>query len=221
VFPFVCTCQSQILHWRTPGLLDEPVQQHHPTQLIDIKQNTCCPVLSEIGANLMDSIFQRTADRHPNRPAELDRLNVITDEPTILPRGEAQKPFPHRFPSCFGPIEDRGNAFDRSFGHRPPVYHRRYTKAAAKAYTPLRLTAFPSPTPPARACLSGPSPGRAARHHRRGRARPQARYPSSYLAGCDKRSPERTTAPETIETTAPRSRPAGHQVQVDCSYQTE
>src|SRR2546426_3677070 len=56
---------------------------------IDVEQNAGNPVAREIGADLVDPLAQRPADWHSDRPAEFNRLDVLSDSLPIIGIGSA------------------------------------------------------------------------------------------------------------------------------------
>ena len=86
LFLLVAARQTQILGGSPLGLLDKSVQQHHPSHLVDVEQNPRDPILCEVSSDFVNSIFQMPARRHPERPALLNRHNVMSDAFSILRR---------------------------------------------------------------------------------------------------------------------------------------
>jgi hypothetical protein len=76
---FVSPRQSQVRVGRLLRLLYEAVQQDHSVLAIDIEQNAGNAIVREIRADLVDSLTQRPANWHSDRPAEFDRLDVLSN----------------------------------------------------------------------------------------------------------------------------------------------
>jgi len=65
-------------------LLDESVEQHHPSFSINVEQYARDPIVRQIYPDLEDAVAQRAANRHSNRPAKFNRLDVFSDSLPIL-----------------------------------------------------------------------------------------------------------------------------------------
>ena len=91
-------------------LLDEPVQQNHSALAVDIKQNPSDPISAQVRTDFVEAIPKRAADRHPDRPAEFDRLNVDANLLAVFDRFQFPQPLPNRFPTRRGAKEDRRDA---------------------------------------------------------------------------------------------------------------
>lgn len=74
------------------GLLDEPVQHDHPPVSIDIEQDSDGTIAGKARADFVKPVAHRPARRHANRPAELDRLQVLADASPVL-RIHCPQPF--------------------------------------------------------------------------------------------------------------------------------
>jgi hypothetical protein len=81
---FVPFRQFQIFVRSLLGFLDESMQQNHSASLIDIEKHARDSVLSQSRAHFIHAVTQRLANRHPDGPAELDRLDVLADPLPIL-----------------------------------------------------------------------------------------------------------------------------------------
>jgi hypothetical protein len=70
------------------------VQQDHLAGQ-DAEDHSRNAAAGKIAAYFPKTPLERAAVRHPDRPAELDLLDVVADGSAILSR-EFQQPFPHR-----------------------------------------------------------------------------------------------------------------------------
>src|SRR5881394_3032013 len=104
----VASCQLQVLSRCLLSFFDEPVEQDHPSLLVDIEEHTCDSVLNQAGPHFINPATQRPATRHSNRPAKLHGLDILPDALPILCRKLLQ-PFPHRLSARLCAIEDRWN----------------------------------------------------------------------------------------------------------------
>lgn len=89
--------QGKVCVGRLPRLLYEAVQQDHSVPAIDIEQNASNAIAREICANLVDSLTHRPANRHTDRPAEFNRLDIFSDSLPIVSIGKRLEPVPNRF----------------------------------------------------------------------------------------------------------------------------
>jgi hypothetical protein len=81
---FVPFRQFQIFARSLLSFLDESMQQNHSASLIDIEKHARDSVLNQSCPHLINAVAQRSAGRHSDRPAELDRLDVLADPLPIL-----------------------------------------------------------------------------------------------------------------------------------------
>ena len=82
-------------------LLDHAMQKNHPSEPVHVEEHAADPVAREIGPDFVETASHRTTCRHPGRPAELDRHDVVADKATILAT-ECLQPFPDGLSSSFG-----------------------------------------------------------------------------------------------------------------------
>src|ERR1700749_1767665 len=61
------------------GFLDETVQQNHPALLFYVKQHASDAILAQRRANFVDSLAERSAQRHAQGPAKLNGLDILAD----------------------------------------------------------------------------------------------------------------------------------------------
>jgi hypothetical protein len=64
------------------SLLDEAMQQHHSAP-IHAKQHAGNPTLRNLAAHFPQALPKRATERHPDRPGELDVLDVLADDFSI------------------------------------------------------------------------------------------------------------------------------------------
>jgi hypothetical protein len=76
---FVTPCQLQILVRRLLCLLDESVQQDHSAFPIDVKKYARNSVLHQARPHFINAIASGLANGHPDGPAKLHRLDILTD----------------------------------------------------------------------------------------------------------------------------------------------
>ena len=78
--------QPQFLILSLLRLLDKSVQQHHPAHPVDIKDHSRNSVLGQAGANLIEPATLRTANGHPDGPAQFHGKNVSADSLLVISR---------------------------------------------------------------------------------------------------------------------------------------
>jgi hypothetical protein len=107
---FVPPRQGQVSVGRLPRLLYEAVQQDHSVLAIDIEQNPSNAIVHEIRANLVDPLTHRPTNRHTDRPAEFNRLDIFSDSLPIVGIGKRFEPGPNRFAARTCAKKDRGES---------------------------------------------------------------------------------------------------------------
>jgi hypothetical protein len=73
--------------------LDETVQQYH-LLLSDTENHTRDAAVADVTADFVQTLAERAADRHSDRPAELGSGDVLADRTTV-DLVQALQPFPH------------------------------------------------------------------------------------------------------------------------------
>jgi len=76
--------QVQILVRSLLRLLDESVEQDHPASFVDIEKHSCDSVLGQARPHFIDAIAKWFANRHPDGPAELHCLDILSDALPII-----------------------------------------------------------------------------------------------------------------------------------------
>jgi len=76
MLPLVPSRQFEILVRCLLRFLDEAVQQNHSLFSVYIEQHASDAVLRKMRADLVDAISKRPANRHAQRPAELNCLDI-------------------------------------------------------------------------------------------------------------------------------------------------
>jgi hypothetical protein len=77
-FTFASVGQGQVFIGRLPGLLDETMK-NHDFALMDAEQNAGDPTARKVASQFPQAIAHGTAERHPNRPSELNPHEVLPD----------------------------------------------------------------------------------------------------------------------------------------------
>ena len=86
----VAARQVQILVRRLLRFLDESVEQDHSAVFVDVKKDSRDSVLSQVRPHFIDPAAHWLENGHPNRPAELHGLNILSDALPILRRKSFQ-----------------------------------------------------------------------------------------------------------------------------------
>src|SRR5262249_45959588 len=97
-------------------LLDECVKQDHPA-FVDAKQHAADTALGDVAADFPQSVAEGTAQRHADRPVELDVLDVLPDDLPIR-IVQAPEPFTNGLAAGGQLVEGSGQALHVSVGHR-------------------------------------------------------------------------------------------------------
>jgi len=79
MFILVVARQVQILVRRLLRFLEESVKQDHAALFVDVKKDSRDSVLSQVRPHFIDAVSQWFTNGHPNRPAELHRLDILAD----------------------------------------------------------------------------------------------------------------------------------------------
>lgn len=58
-------------------------------------------------ADFIDAAAHRSANRHSDRPAELDRFDVLSDSLRVIRIGQRFEPLPDGLATALGSVEDR------------------------------------------------------------------------------------------------------------------
>ena len=77
--------QGDLGRWRFLGLLDEPMRYPN-SPFRHEKDQACDPVVCELAAYLPQPCSERSAQRHSNRPSDLQGREVSPDRPAIFGR---------------------------------------------------------------------------------------------------------------------------------------
>ena len=80
----VFRCQLQIFVRGLLALLDNGMQQDPATLSIDVEEHARNAILLQARPHLIDTATQRPANRHPQRPTELHRLDIFADALAIV-----------------------------------------------------------------------------------------------------------------------------------------
>ena len=108
MFVLVAPRQFQIVVRRLLCFLDESVEQDHPAPPVDIKKHARDSVLGQARPHFMDAVAHWPANRHPNRPAELHGLDILSDAFPVI-GWQLLEPFSQPLSARFSAIEDRRN----------------------------------------------------------------------------------------------------------------
>jgi hypothetical protein len=84
MFLLVAFCQLQIFVWRLLRFLDESMEQNHSTLLVYVEKHASNSVLSQARSHFIDALAERLANRHPDGPAELYSLEVLSEVLPVL-----------------------------------------------------------------------------------------------------------------------------------------
>jgi len=108
---FVSPRQLQVFVWSLLRFLDESVQQYHPALLVDVEKYARDSVLGQARPHFINGVPQRPANRHPDWPTELYRLDVLANPLAVLIEWQTLQPIPQRFSAGVRPKEDYLNSF--------------------------------------------------------------------------------------------------------------
>jgi len=81
---FILPCQIQISRWRRPRLLKDAMQENHSLFSIHAEEDTSNTIAAQFCPNLMETISHWTADSHSDGPPKFDRLDILSDQVSIL-----------------------------------------------------------------------------------------------------------------------------------------
>src|SRR5947209_2742804 len=110
MFVLVAPRQFQIVVRRLLCFLDESVE----APPVDIKKHARDSVLGQARPHFMDAVAHWPANRHPNRPAELHGLDILSDAFPVI-GWQLLEPFSQPLSARFSAIEDRRNPLALSF----------------------------------------------------------------------------------------------------------
>ena len=65
-------------------LLDESMQQNHRAIFVDVEKHVGNSILGQCRSHFLEAAAQRSANGHPNRPAELDCFDVLANPLAVL-----------------------------------------------------------------------------------------------------------------------------------------
>jgi hypothetical protein len=74
---FVAFGQVQVLARRLLRFLDESVEQDHAALFVDVEKDSCNAVLRQARPHFVNTVAERLANWHPDRPAEFHRFDVL------------------------------------------------------------------------------------------------------------------------------------------------
>jgi hypothetical protein len=86
------------------------MQQNHRAIFVDAKKYVGNPILGQWRSHFLEAAVQRSADGHPNRPAELDCFDVLANPLAVLIQRQTLQPISQRFSASAGLEENRLNS---------------------------------------------------------------------------------------------------------------
>jgi len=81
---FVVSGEFQVLGGGLLRLLDESVEQHHSSLLINIEKHSRDAILIQARPYFVNAIAYWSTDGHPKRPTKFNRLDILTDPLAII-----------------------------------------------------------------------------------------------------------------------------------------